>query len=473
LTFYRENRFFCNFLLAWLLLFSLLRTLQHFSFGTNALDLSLFDNAISSTLRGQLLAEPFHAYGWGSYLAIHFVPIFFFLVPFYLILQGPLFLLYLQVLAVGLASVPLYLLAREKLAGRYPALVVTACFLLFRPLLNGVMYDFHAEMFFPLFIFSGHYFLTVRRKDFLFVLFMLLAIFIKEDFAIYVFFYCLWLWRSTEHKKIGMRVAITCAIYATLAFTFFIPYFRNRIHAPAAYEFLSKWKDYGENIRQIAWQCLAHPLRLLRDLRLPSNLASLGNYLLPLLLIPLLDPIVLLILPPLLVGWISRIPLMASFGLYYGAPLLTFLFLALLPALARLKQRQEKDTTSRHKIKFAWILSLMLAVCLVNFKWNLFVPGKYRNIHDFAAVMTCLKLIPPKAALAAQSALIPHVPKRRAIAMLPEIAGAEYILLNLDLNPWPLDLDGLRELDRRLQNSANYSCLCRTGALRLYRKSGT
>lgn len=472
MLFYRENRFFCNFLLAWLLLFFLLRSLQHFSFATNALDLSLFDNAISRTLKGPIMAEPFHSYGWGSHLAIHFTPILFFLVPFYLILEGPLFLLYLQVLAVGLAAIPLYLLAKEKLAGKYPTLVVTACFLFFRPLLNGLMYDFHPEMFFPLFIFSGHYFLTVRKNNFLFILFILFALFIKEDFAIYVFFYCLWLMRSIEHRKIGKRMAFISIIYAVLAFTLFIPHFRGQIHAQSSYEFTSKWQDYGDNIRQIAGQCLAHPLRLLHDLRLPSNLASLGNYLLPLLLIPLLDPIILLILPPLLVGWISRIPLMASFGLYYGAPLLTFLFLALLQALAGLKQRQEQDT-SRHKIKFAWILSLLLVFSLVNFKWNLFVPGKYRNIRDFAAVMTCLKLIPPRAALAAQSALIPHVPKRRAIAMLPETAGAEYILLNLDLNPWPLDLNGLRELDRRLQNSANYRCICRTGALRLYRKSGT
>ena len=60
------------------------------------------------------------------------------------------------------------------------------------------------------------------------------------------------------------------------------------------------------------------------------------------MLIPLFDPIVLLILPPLFIGWFSRIPLMASFGLYYGAALLPFLFLALLQALTRLKQRKAK-----------------------------------------------------------------------------------------------------------------------------------
>jgi len=239
MAFYRQNLFFCNFLLAWLLLFSLLRTAQHFSFNTNACDLSLYDYAISSTLKGQIMTVPFQ--GWSSYLAIHFAPILFFLIPFYLILQGPLFLLYIQVLAVGLAAIPLYLLAKEKLAGKYPASVVAVSYLLFRPLLNGLMYDFHPEMFFPLLIFSGHYYLTIRKNNFIFFLFILLALFIKEDFAIYVFFYCLWLLRSPEHRKIGIRAAIASVIYITLAFAFFIPHFRNQINAPAAYEFMGKW----------------------------------------------------------------------------------------------------------------------------------------------------------------------------------------------------------------------------------------
>lgn len=469
--FYKENLIFCNFLLAWLLLFLLLRSLQYFSFATNALDLSLYDNAISGTLKGRLMAEPFHGYGWGSLLAIHFTPILFFLVPFYLILEGPLFLLYLQVLAVGLAAIPLYLLAKEKLAGQYPAWVVTACFLFFRPLLNGLMYDFHPEMFFPLFIFSGHYFLTVRRNNSLFILFILFALFIKEDFALYVFFYCLWLMRSSEHRKIGRRMAFISIAYAVLAFALFIPHFRGQIHAQSAYEFASKWQDYGSNVWQIAGQCLAHPLRLLHDLKLLPNLASLANYLLPLMFIPLLEPASLLILPPLFIGWLSRIPLMASFGLYYGAPLVTFLFLALLHALARWKPGKD-DETARRKVKFAWLLNLLLVFSLVNFKWNLLAPAKYRNIHEYAAVMNCLKLIPPRASLAAQSALIPHVPKRQAIVMLPETAGAEYILLHLEMNPWPLDLDGLRKLDYLLRKSPSYRCLCCSGSLRLYQKSG-
>ena len=51
------------------------------------------------------------------------------------------------------------------------------------------MYDFHPEMFFPLFIFSAHYYLTVRKNNFYFFLFILLRCFIKERFRDLTYFF--------------------------------------------------------------------------------------------------------------------------------------------------------------------------------------------------------------------------------------------------------------------------------------------
>jgi len=108
-----ENKFFLTFLIFWIILFSGLRTAQHFSFGTNACDLSLFDYGIYNTLKGNLMSDPFHQFGlgrwirdgeelkfqpvksrrWESHFTVHLTPIIFLLVPFYLFFDGPLFLL--------------------------------------------------------------------------------------------------------------------------------------------------------------------------------------------------------------------------------------------------------------------------------------------------------------------------------------------------------------------------------------------
>jgi uncharacterized membrane protein len=190
---------------------------------------------------------------------------------------------------------------------------------------------------------------------------------------------------------------------------------------------------------------------------------------LPLLFIPLGSSAALLILPVLLVGWLSRIPAMAAFGLHYGSALIPFLFLALLLALARWRKGTDEN---RRRLRSAWpwlVLGLLL-VNLGNFKWNLFAPAPYRSIREYPAFRRCLALIPDQAPLAAQSALIPHLPKRKSMSMLPATGQAQYILLHRQLNPWPLSTAQLRELDDRLQRSAEYRCVFSSGGLHLYEK---
>jgi uncharacterized membrane protein len=448
----------------------LLRTLQHYSFATNAWDLSVFDYAMSSTVKGEIMAEPFHGFGWGSHLAIHFTPILFLLVPFYLVLQGPLFLLYIQVLAIGLAAIPLYLLAKEKLPGKYPALIVAVSYLLFRPLLNGLMYDFHPEMFFPLLLISSFYFLHLKKNAPLFFFFILLALAVKEDFAIYVFFYCLWLARDVKLRKIGLGAALLSALYILLVFGAWIPHFRTQVQAPPTYEFISNWRDYGHTPMQIAKNALAQPGRLLKDLAPLAKARHLLNYFLPLLFIPFLSSALLLILPPLAIGWLSRIPAMTTFGLHYGAALVPFVFLALILGLERLQGHGEGNPLRFAKQRHG-LLILLLAISIFNFKWNLFAPGQYRHIRDYPALKNCLRLLPAQASLAAQSALVPHVPKRQAITMLPAIHASEYILIHLDLNPWPLSQAQLNEIDAGLRRSPLYICVCCSNSMRLYRKN--
>jgi len=450
-------------------LFSLLRTAQHFSFATNAWDLSIYDYAMSSTLKGEVMAEPFHGFGWGSHMAIHFTPILFLLTPLYLIFTGPLFLLYIQVLAVGAAAVPLYLIAKHELGDGWPALAPPLLFLLFRPLLNGLMYDFHPEMFFPLCIFTSYYFLACRRRLLPFYSFIILALWLKEDFAAYTFFYCIWLAQKTEWRKTARNAMLLSGLYLLLTMAVCIPYFQGQVQTGRGYEFITRWQDYGRTPAEILRQAVGQPLRVLRDLQPLANLTHLANFFLPLLFVPLGSSAVLLLVPPVAVGWLSRIPVMAAFGLHYGSALVPFLFLALLLTLARW-QKNAVGNRPLPRLARTWFLPLLFLVSLANFKWNLFDPGKYAAIAEYPLVTRSLALIPTGVPVAAQSALIPHIPRRRAIFMLPETGKADYVLFHLQLNPWPMRADEMHGLDAALQRSSEYSLLYRSGGLRLYKK---
>ncbi|MBN1273161.1 MAG: DUF2079 domain-containing protein, partial [Candidatus Aminicenantes bacterium] len=332
-NFYLHNRFFSVFFLVWVLFFLGIRTFQHFSFRTNACDLSVFDYAIHSTLKGDVMADPFHKYGfgrlysengelvfehgtaksWDSLFSIHFFPILFLIVPFYLILGSPLLLLYLQVLVVGLSAIPLYLIAKNVFKEKYVPVFIVAIYLFFRHLLSGMMYDFHPEMFLPLFLFSSYYFIAVKKKAFTYFLFISLALFVKEDISIYIFFFGIFIFFKLKEKKYGLITSILSLLYLLLTIEVILPHFRALDGVGGQYEFFNRWSNLGGNFLEILWNLLIHPFSVFEGIPVGIILEKFSNIVSPLLLLPFVSAYGLLIFPPLLVAILSKAPQMYSF----------------------------------------------------------------------------------------------------------------------------------------------------------------
>lgn len=62
---------------------------------------------------------------------------------------------------------------------------------------------------------------------------------------------------------------------------------------------------------------------------------------------------------------------------------------------------------------------------------------EYSALKDCKIVKKYINSIPPDAPVASLSALIPHIPKRKNIYMLPEMDKAEYIVIHTGINLWP------------------------------------
>ncbi len=469
---YNSNRFFFNFLFIWIIVFLILRTIQHFSFGTNACDLSVFDYGIYYSLKGKIMFEPFHAYRWGSHFSIHFTPILLFIVPLYLILKGPLFLLYIQVLIVGASSVPLYFIAKHYSGNKKSATILTIVYLLYRPLLNGLMYDFHPEMFFPFFIFAGFYYLKVKEKPMLFYLFSFLALLIKENFSIYLFFYGLFLVFYEKKRKYGIILSFLSIVYALITFNFIIPYFRVRAGLSQGYEFIGAWKAYGSSAMEIIKSVLLNPFIFLKDLNIIRTLLKLFDLLLSLLFLPVFSVFSLLIIPPVLICILSRIPLMSSFELYYVAPLIPFLFLGLVHGYSNISKHIVKfdiNTKKALRIKEV-ILILLLVINIANTKWNLFDLKQYRLLKDYPSFHSVVSIIDKDDSIASLSSLIPHISKRRHILILPEINNAKYILIHTKANCWPMKKKELSAFVKKVKNSDFYKLIKQKGDIYLFEK---
>jgi uncharacterized membrane protein len=83
----------------------------------------------------------------GSYLGNHVRPILLLLAPFYRLWPDPRLLLILQSIALGLAAVPLYWIARRQAGDSTATLIVACCYLAYPALGFLNLCDFHPIAF--------------------------------------------------------------------------------------------------------------------------------------------------------------------------------------------------------------------------------------------------------------------------------------------------------------------------------------
>lgn len=468
---FTQNRFFTIFLLSWILLFCSLRTIQHFSFGTNAFDLSIPDYMMFYTLNGELMHEPFHGY-WGNHFAHHFTPILFFITPLYFVLNGPLFLLYIQVLSGALSALILYLIAKHMFPEKYIPIVISVTYLIYRPFLSGIMYDFHYEMFFPFFLFMSYYFVAVRRSYMYYFLSITFALLIKEDVALFVFFFGVFLFfKLKKNRKIGLITSAYAFLYFMMTMEVLIPYFRNQAGLQGQYEYYILWKDFGSSAFEILKTTISRPQLVFHAIPWLKVMPHLFNIVGPLLFIPFFSTFILLIIPPILILATSRSPIMQGFGLHYIANILPFLFLSLTYGLKHIKKLLSQSKRSQ-QIILVVVISLLF-VNVANTKWELFKISRYSAIKDYSTMKTFIRNIPEDASVATLSSLIPHIPKRKQIYMLPNTDNAEYILIHSGINLWPFDrMEFTDFLDKVSSPQSDYECIKEEGPIRLFKKRG-
>lgn len=443
----KENKAAFILIISWCALFLLLRTLQHFSFGTNALDLSLFDHAMYNTLRGRMMYVPFMGY---NHLAVHFHPVLFIFVPFYLIFQGPLFLLYIQVLAVGASSYVLYSISEKILRCRVYSLMILLIYLFNSYLLRGVMYDFHMEMLFPLFLFAVYYFLVIRHSSAGVFASLLLALSIKEDIAIYMFFFlvlCAFLFR--DRRKICITASFVSLAYLYCTMFIAIPYFQLMDGALSFdLTYRCSWSHLGDSYFDKA----VNILRFYEHIDFGEFIKNFASFISPLGFLPLVSVHFIAALPPMAILTLSNSPTMRRFGIYYSVTLLPFVFLAFIYSIKRIRAID----FITHK-KLVSILSIILAINLFGGNLSRIIsPARYSRIKYYKTITGILNSLPKETSLVTLSSILPHVSKRIDAGYYPRRSDADYILLNSKLNPWPTGKNGVELYLNELKSNSNY-----------------
>ncbi|AAY81223.1 DUF2079 domain-containing protein [Sulfolobus acidocaldarius] len=149
---------------------------------SGAFDLGIFLQELYSTLHGRIFYDSpnFTYYGVISGLGIHPYFIMFFLLPIYYFFPSWLTLSLTQSLIISLSSIYVYKIGStlfKENGFRTLPLIFTILYL-FNPLsISGYLYDFHAEVFFPLFYLGAYYYYLIKawRRFSTFIIFLLLS----------------------------------------------------------------------------------------------------------------------------------------------------------------------------------------------------------------------------------------------------------------------------------------------------------
>jgi uncharacterized membrane protein len=478
------------------LLFGVLAARAYSAHETGAFDLGVYDQPLWNAAQGRGLSLTLVPHLGPTRFAIHVEPILFLIVPIYrFVTDDPRLLLWLQTVVIALGGLPLYGLARRRLADDWAALSIVTVYLLLPALESVNLFDFHAVGLAPTLLLAALYFLDRAlittddprglwtgatriqtsnsdlripnpkgyrfgrldvRAQTLFAglsgLFFLLALGTKEDISLHVFMIGLYLLALCRRWRSGLALALAGLTWFMIAFYVIIPASRP---TGAGSAYVGFFDTLGHTPLEIALSPIRTPERVLGLLVRPENIRALAMLTVPLALAPLVGlPVFIVAAPTLAITLLSSNPLMHQLETYhYAAPAIPFVILAAVDGIARLSDIRLTKRPVKHSLPPTTLL-LSLVVLVVSlvyhyhrgfsplarpFHWPMVTA--HEQIGDSLAAS-----IPPSAPLVAQAELVTLASHREWIQIWlgPLDEQADYFLWDMS-HPAFVNRDGAQE----------------------------
>ncbi len=349
-----------------------------------------------------------------SHFAIHVSPIYYVLLPLYFIFPSPATLQISQTLVLASAAVPAYLIAKkyELSNSKCVAVVVMT---LFQPVVScGTLYDLHENCFlFPLLLWV--FWAFEREKYALLAVFTLLTLAVKEDAAVYIIFFGIFVILSRRKYLSGLSLVLAAGVWFGVV-TYLLTKYGNGVMS-SRYDNYITASDGG--LLEVVKNILVDPAYVFTQVFKDEH----GDYGKKMqFLVQLLAPTVLL---PFATKKVSRLTLLLpsfllSFMTVYAYQYdirfqYAFGSAAFITYLAIMNLAQLKPSTQR-------VMSVAAVVCSFFMFMGLFYPefvsyvGQYRaNREDVKIINEVLESIPEDSSVCASTYFIPKLSEREEL----------------------------------------------------------
>lgn len=147
-----------------------------------------------------------------SHFSVHFSPIYYVLLPIYMIFPTPVTLLMSQAAVIASGLIPLYLLCRKYRLSNPAIILFSLCYVLLPSMSNGCFFFFHENKFLaPLVLWLAY--ALEKDKWIPVIICALLVMAVKEDAPVYVAVLGLYFLVSKRSPKKGITIMVLAVIY--------------------------------------------------------------------------------------------------------------------------------------------------------------------------------------------------------------------------------------------------------------------
>ena len=356
-----------------------------------------------------------------THFGVHCSPVYYLLLPFYMLVPRIETLLFLQAAAVGAGVFAVRAIARE-LFGDSPRLILGACLLyLFNPAIpQGCLFDFHENKFLAVFLLWAVYFM-LRQKTAPLLVFSILTLSVKEDAAIYVVSLALFLlfarkWEGKRAKQTvtGIGMIVISAIWFVCAMRI-IAHYGNGVMVDRLRNFFLPGSSGG--FLDVAKVVLSDLGYVISQVFTQSKVEFLLWIFLPLGFAPFLvkkGAPWLLMLPLLVINLLSDYLYQHTVGYQY-----TYGSVTLAIVLALLALRECGPSLRRGALTFAVAASVLCTLPLTGTRVRFYHQVMRINPDRIAAVDEILAALPENADITATTWFAVHLYQREKVYMYP------------------------------------------------------
>lgn len=387
-----------------------------------------------------------------SHFTIHFSPIYYFILPFYMVFTSPYTLIVVQLIAVLSGIIPVYLMCRNKKASNIATLAMCLAYLFYPTLRGGLFFDFHENKFLAPLVLWLLYFFELekfgKKKLMGITVFTFLILMVKEDAPIYTT--CIGLfemfYKSDKRDKIaGFSIAVFSVIYFFVVFHFMGIYgdAGSAITSFGRYENLMV-SDY-DGVPKLVLNMLKNPAYVIKQLMTAEKLEFILWMFLPVLFLPFrtrkISSLILLI-PLVVLNLLSNYGYQHSIYYQYAYASGVLVLYAAFLELSKMKGIRGQAFSI-----CMIVMSLLMSISCISDR-SVYYNDYVRYHEKVDEVRELLEKIPKEASVSSSTFYLPVIAQRNEIYRHKTGDETDYIVLTLSDSEKDINL---READEYMK----------------------